>query len=391
MNDRIVNRLQPFPLILLAFSLPLSISLSQTFYSLAFLLFIIKMVSQRRKSLRRTGLEIPIIVLAVVYIFAVLSSSFPLESIRILRKLILFGLFFIVADSLKSEIEKSRLLNVWFLGVIIASVWTVIEYFRGVVRPGGFFWYMTFGHFAAIFLGVSIPLIGLKNYKRTSILAVSVFVIGAIALLLTRTRGAWIGFIAGLVLFLIIRRRWVFLASFVVGLALIVSILFVCFPNSGAGKEITSLLRPLDKQAPRVAESNLKRWHMCKASWRMFKKHPVLGVGPYRFRKELPNYLPEQVKTEIFKHELYDEAHNIYLDYLATMGTIGLVSLLFFLFTVFRLLVLKYKIHKPGFEKNLVLGVLIAFTGFCVAGLFSQSFHDSEILLNLCFLLGLVL
>ncbi|MHC4394554.1 MAG: O-antigen ligase family protein [Planctomycetota bacterium] len=292
---------------------------------------------------------------------------------------------------MKSEIEKSRLLNIWFLGIIIASVWTVIEYFRGVVRPGGFFWYMTFGHFAAIFLGVSIPLIGLKNYKRTSILAVSVFVIGAVALLLTRTRGAWIGFIAGLVLFLIIKQKWLSLASFMVGLALIISIFFVCFPNSGVGKEITSLLRPLDRQTPRAAESNLKRWHMCKASWRMFKKHPFLGIGPYQFRKELPNYLPEQVKAQIFKNSFYDEAHNIYLDCLATMGAIGLLSLLFFLFTVFRLLVLKYKIHKPGFEKNLVLGVLIAFTGFCVAGLFSQSFHDSEILLNLLFLLGLVL
>lgn len=123
----------------------------------------------------------------------------------------------------------------------------------------------------------------------------------------------------------------------------------------------------------------------------MFKKHPFLGVGPYQFRKELPNYLSEQVKVEIFQHKLYDEAHNIYLDYLATMGAVGFLGLLFFLFTVFRLLVLKYKVHKPGFERNLVLGVLIAFASFCVAGFFNQSFHDSEILLNLCFLLGLVL
>jgi len=232
---------------------------------------------------------------------------------------------------------------------------------------------------------------GLKNYKRTSILSVLTFIVGVPALFLTSTRGAWIGFIAGLALFLIIKRKWLFLATSTVTLILIVSVLFTYFPNSEQGKAVRSLLRPFDRQEPRVVGSNLRHWYKWKASLMMFKDHPFFGIGPCEFDKELLNYLSEEVRVKVFDNRSFSHAHSIYFDYLATMGIAGFLALLFFLFTVFRLLISKYKSCNLTFEKNLVLGVLIAFTSFCVGGLTHQSSHDSEILLNLCFLLGLVL
>jgi len=73
------------------------------------------------------------------------------------------------------------------------------------------------------------------------------------------------------------------------------------------------------------------------------------------------------------------------------MGIAGFLALLLFFFTIFRLLISKYKSCDSAFDKNVALGVLIAFTSFCTSGLFEQTFQNSEILLNLCFLLGLVL
>jgi len=390
MNSDTLDKLQVFLFILLAFWLPLSISLSQTFYVLAFAVWLTKMVASK-KPFRRTKLEIPIIVFAIVYIAAVLFSPSPSESAKILKKPILVGLFLVLTNSLDSEIEKRRLIDVWLLGAIIASAWTIVDYFRGTPRPGGLFGCITFGHFALMFLGVSLSLIGLKNYKRTSILSVLTFIVGIFALFLTCTRGAWIGFIAGLALFFIIKRKWLFLATSTVTLILIVSVLFTYFPNSGPGKVVTSLLRPFDKQVPRVLDSNLGRWYKWKASWEMFTEHPLFGVGPHQFQKELPNYLSEEVKEKIFNHRTFGHAHSIYFDYLATMGIAGFLALLFFFFTVFRLLISKYKSCDSTFDKSLVLGVLIAVISFCIGGLTHQSSHDSEILLNMCFLLGLVL
>lgn len=390
MNSDTLDKFQVFLFILLAFSLPLSITLSQTFYALAFAVCLTNMVASK-KPFRRTKLEIPIIVFAIVYIAAILFSPSPLESAKILKKLILVGLFLVLTNSLNSEIEKKRLIDVWLLGAIIASAWTIIEYFRGTIRPGGFFGCITFGHVALMFLGVGLSLIGSKDYKRTSILSVLTFTVGVLALFFTCTRGAWIGFIAGLALFFIIKRKWFALATSAVTLILIVSVLFTYFPNSGPGKAVTSLLRPFDKQVPRAAASNLRRLYKWKASWQMFTEHPLFGVGPHRYQKELPNYLSEEVKEEFFKNCTFNHAHSIYFDYLATMGIAGFLALLFFFFTVFRLLISKYKSCDSTFEKSLVLGVLIAVISFCIGGLTHQSSHDSEILLNLCFLLGLVL
>ena len=391
MNDNVLKKSQVFIFALLAFSLPVSITSSETFYALAFFVWLIKVASQGKKSLHYTKLEIPILVLAIVYILAISFSPSPLESAEILKKLVLFGLFFLLANSLNSGVEKRRLINIWLSGTIIASVWTIIEYFRGIPRPGGFFGPITFGHLAPMFLGVSLSLMGLKDYKRTSILSVSAFAVGVIALIFTLTRGAWIGFIAGLGLFLIIKRKWLVLATSAVALVLIGLTLSIYFPDSEPGEAVRSFLRPFDERIPRVVGSNLRRLYKWKASWEMFKEHPFLGIGPYQFREELPNYLSEEVKAEVFEHHSYNHAHSIYFDYLGTMGIMGFSGLLFFLITVFYLLVSKYKTCNPGFDKNLALGVLIAFTSFCIGGLTHQSFHDSEILLNLCFLLGLVL
>jgi len=286
MDYNILNKRLSFLLILLAFSLPVSITLSEALYALAFFVWLIKVVSQGKKSLRYTGLEIPGgIVLGIVYILAILLSPSPLESTEVLKKYILLGLLPLIANNVNSEIEKSRLINIWLLGAIIVSLWNIIEHFRGIPRSGG----TTFGHLASMFLFVSLPLVGLKNYKRLSILSMLVLVTGIPALFLNCTRGAWISFITVLILLLIIKRKWLFLATCAITLVLIGLTSFTYFPNSGPGKAVRSLLRPFDKQEPRVVCSNLRRWHMWRVSWQMFTEHPLFGVGLSQFEKEFPN------------------------------------------------------------------------------------------------------
>jgi len=94
MNDNILNKPLTILLILLAFSLPLSITLSEAVYALAFLVWLIKVASQGKESLRRTRLEIPILVLAVVYVLAIVFSPSPLESAEILKNLFFLDYFF---------------------------------------------------------------------------------------------------------------------------------------------------------------------------------------------------------------------------------------------------------------------------------------------------------
>ncbi|UCG59732.1 MAG: O-antigen ligase family protein, partial [Phycisphaerales bacterium] len=289
-NNHRPDRCERTILILLALSLPLSITFSETFYALASLVWITKTIA-KKKPLRYTRLEIPIAALAAACVLAILSSPSPFESAQILKKLALFGLFFLLANSLDSESEGSRLIDTWLLGVILASIWIFVQHFQGTSRPGGSFGYIVFGHFASMFLAVCLPLIGLKNNKRTFILSLSAFAVGVPALLFTLTRAGWMSFLVGLAVFLLVRRRWLLLSTSVSALVLVGLILSIYAPNSSAGIQIRSLMRPFDKEVPRVVSSNLHRWFMWKASLQMFKKHPFLGVRPRRFKEELPNYL----------------------------------------------------------------------------------------------------
>lgn len=388
-NDCKPRRFEFAVLILLAVSLPLSITLSETFYYLAFLVWITGTIV-RKRSFNRTGLEAPIAVLAAAWILAVVFSSSPVESARILKKLIIFGLFFFLANSLDSDSERGQLISIWLLGAILASLWVVVQHFQGILRPGGPFGYIVFAHFAAMLLGVCLPLMGLRNRRRTAALAIAAFVVGVPALLLTLTRAGWMSFLVGLAVFFLVKHKWFSLATSAGALALIALTVAVYAPNSEAAMEVKSILRPFDNTVPRVAGSNLHRWYMWKASLQMFKDHPLLGIGPGQFYHELPNYLSEQVKAEVFEGRSHDHPGSMFFDYLATMGIVGFGALLFFLAAVFRLLILRYKSCDSTFCKSLVLCVLLAFTCFCTGGLFDQTFHSSNILLNLCFLLGLV-
>ncbi|UCF42234.1 MAG: O-antigen ligase family protein [Planctomycetota bacterium] len=391
MKNDISEKAQVFLFILLAFWLPLSLALSEIFYSLAFVTWIIAILARKNNPLHYTGLEVPTAVFAIAYIAAILASPSPMQSAWVLRRFIKFGLIFLLANNFSSKADKLPMIRLWLLGAVIASVWTIIEYVRGVPRPGGFFGPITFGYFAPMFLGVSLSLAGLKQHKRISILSWLSLAVGIPALVLTCTRGGWIGFIASLVFFLIVKRKWFSLTAALGTGVLVVAILSTYFPNSELGIGVRSVLRPFDEQVPRVRGSNLRRWYKWKASWQMFKERPLFGIGPHRFKEELPNYLSEEVHEKLFNHQSYAHAHSIYFDYLATMGITGLLGALFFIFMVFRLLISKYKSQPPAFQKSLALGVLMAFISFCVGGLFHQCFHRSQILLNLCFLLGLVL
>jgi len=390
-NDDPLCKFQNLLLILLAFSLPLSLAASETFYGLAFATWIAAIILKKNRPLHYTKLEISCAVMVAAFVAAILFSPSPRQSVRILGKLVKFGLIFLVANNLNTDTDRRRLTNAWLAGAIIASAWTVVEYLRGVYRPGGFLGPMQFGHIAMMFTALSIPLCGLKNHKRTSILAISTLAVGTCALVLTLTRGAWAGLAVGVVLFFLIKRRWISLLTFAVATVLTVLLLSVYWPNSQLGIGIRSLLRPFDRTVPRTTLSNLQRWYMWKAAWEMFKQHPLLGIGPYRFEEELPDYLSQEIREDIFENNSSSHAHSIYFDCLATTGIIGFGGVLFFFLTVFRLLISRYETSSSVLDKSLVLGVLIAFTCACVGGATHQYFHRSATLLNLVFMLGLVL
>jgi len=130
--------------------------------------------------------------------------------------------------------------------------------------------------------------------------------------------------------------------------------------------------------------SNFNRLAFWEAGIRMFKDHPVFGVGDI----DLAN-LYRQYKHP-WNKEIQGHLHNNFFHVLATLGLFGLMSVCFLFFMYIRI---SFKVYKERisvpFASSLALGVIGSFCAFLVSGLTELNFWDHEIATLIWFLFGL--
>ena len=150
----------------------------------------------------------------------------------------------------------------------------------------------------------------------------------AFFLILSQTRGAFIGLAAALVVFLVIvafldrrLRKWA-LGGFVL-LFLIGGMLFY-FRNTGFVKSLPGSRVLEISLRERAFQTRLWTWNTALQG---FRDRPVLGWGPENFSTVFDkyfdprHYIPGQ-NTETW----FDRAHSVFFDYLTETGILGLLS-----------------------------------------------------------------
>ena len=138
------------------------------------------------------------------------------------------------------------------------------------------------------------------------------------ALLLTYSRGAWLGCAAGVLSFIIAARKWKYLAV-IVGLAA------GCLLLSPSLQE-----RFRSLSAPGVDKSLASRGIIVTNSLKIGWEHPLLGIGygRGRFKDALRPHLKGTPEAKDAVH-----AHNVYADIFAGTGIIGLLAFVWLLAT----------------------------------------------------------
>ena len=321
---------------LVAFSLPLSISFSQIFLAISFCNWIIGLFVARQINLspgklkipfhtisctfkeffNSTPLFVPIIAIGIVFAVSTLFSPFPAESVRVFKKFFLLCSIPLVILSINSQKQKRLILYFWLSATLITCGWAIIQGAMGLYRHGSFFGTISFGHFAPMALSVALVMTLLKNNKYPRILAAAVLCVSAIAIIINQTRGGWLAVVAGVASIFIVRRNWLLMTTFIIVLAAGCIVVFTCFPDSTLAKRTYSVLSPFSEQQDYILKENMPRWYKWKASIGMAKDHPVLGVGPNQFKRQLPEYLSDEVKEKYFKdfnneYIPYENAHNM--------------------------------------------------------------------------------
>lgn len=130
--------------------------------------------------------------------------------------------------------------------------------------------------------------------------------------------------------------------------------------------------------------SNLTRLALWSAGIKIFKDHPVFGVGNIDLAKTYIEYKNEYDK------EIQGHMHNNFVHILVTLGIIGLIVFLFLLYKILAKIHTIYKeVKGEAFISSYALGTLGGLIAFIVAGLTEWNFGDHEIITMVWFTIGL--
>ncbi len=218
---------------------------------------------------------------------------------------------------------------------------------------------------------------------------IGVAVMGA-ALLMSWSRGAWMGFAAAFVLMSLAysRRRSALLALLcllVVSVLLLGSVQTLPQPIVHRLTDFLPYLRIFDVREVELTEANyavLERMAHWQAAWGMFSDHPWLGVGIGNYEPVYPAYfLPGW--TEPLGH-----AHNYYLNIAAEAGLIGLAAYLVLWGAAFWQ-AWKAVQATEGYWRGVAVGILGVLAHLSVHNFF-DNLYVHNMYLHVAILLGLI-
>lgn len=288
--------------------------------------------------------------------------------------ILLVGLTFCFR-ALWSPIFERRFIKTWVAILFITGLYALLQFLTGVdlVRPGrGLVNPQGPGIFKAIgFFSMSLTyayVFGISTFAITRVsgrlgrpwLPWALALVGALGLLASMSKGAWVSaFVAlGTYLFLV-HRRWVF--PFLV--ATVVTMVAVSQINEAVGHKVQHLI---GLSADSSTNTRVDLW---RGYLQMFLDHPFAGVGLFEGDKLLDDYFSRLGIEQPFR----SHAHNVFLQWLA--GT-GIPGFLFYLFISSYFLWMAWGLRR---RDGWGYGLLLAQIFWHLGSLTEANFFDGEV------------
>lgn len=296
--------------------------------------FLFQNITRNKHSLTSSDIDIPILLFLFVMIISTFTSINIGGSFRDLA-LHLGGLsfLFVITNSIKDKKTLNIIITVMVFSAFIVSLYGLYQYVVGVEVEKA--WvdvennpdismriFSVFGNpnILAEYLIMTIPLsisllwISKKPHKKIMFFGMSLVMI--LCLVLTLSRGGWIGFAFSALVFILLIERRLLLSLIPLSLGAI-----YLLPQSILNR-ILSIGNLHDS-------SNSLRIEIWKITGDIIKDHPIAGVGF--------GYIPFKQTFETYIRTLPAyHAHNTYLETAAEIGITGLVVFLFFLFILYK-------------------------------------------------------
>ncbi|MEK7729664.1 MAG: O-antigen ligase family protein [candidate division KSB1 bacterium] len=357
-----------------------------------FVIWIVNAILQRERIVSFSWMNFVILFFVLVCVEALLRSmSFAgsehlAEQLNPLKRwLSPILLFFPIANTRFSRPAIKRLVRTVLLMVGFVAVLTIKDLndigWHNIslrTRFGGAFGFGGENDLAAFFVFYPVIVLAVALFERkffSRMVLLGIFALAMLPLILSLSRGAYLGMIAALGAIGLLRHRWL-LAVLVLGVAFyevwtpgIVQQRFartVVAANERVGGRV-----PAPNEEERNLEtSSAQRVRIWRGAMRIIGDYPVAGVGYNVFQQAIPSYA---------NMEWGMDAHNMYLRIGAEMGLLGLAAFLALLVfpgcTMWRV----YRTTGDRFMRGWMLGGMASICGILIVNVFGSRFTREEL------------
>jgi len=314
--------------------------------------------NNRGTGVRRTSIDIPILIFAVLAITSFFFSIYKHDSLYGLVKLFCYaGIYYLIVNEFDREMIKRLLYLVVAVGAAL-SIYGILQYLNIL---GHSWWnpkefiaatFVNHNHFAG-YLEMAIPVtVGfiIKKPLKPRLLVLSALIVMVTVFILTQSRGAWIslGLSFLIMIFLFAKKRDSGMKRTLILVLLIAAIIsLVYFGRDMISERVESSIS---------VESSGDSFAMRLLIWRgaidMIRHSPLIGTGTGTFVWGFPRYRPEGLNG------LVNFAHNDYLETACDMGIPALIVALWLIGSIIRTGLDKSKDGKDPYRLGCTIGAL---------------------------------
>ena len=334
-------------------------------------------------------------------ISAIFSTHFGLSLRGLFGKELKFIIiYFMLIETITSRRRFKAVLTAIIASASLMVIDAAVQYYGGIDFLRGHGWarltasFVSANGFAA-WLIVIIPLLSgllwagkfIGRGLKVFLLALSVLLL--ICLLMTYSRGAWLGFVIGFSLL-----GWYIFKSFSLKARLLCLLsiaglltVFLVFPQSlrtlleatgdASFKTGITLKTRFDSMVKTSGGSNSIRFSLWSEGFNIAKDYPLTGCG-------LNTYSKVGMRYRQFG-EGGGYPHNSFLHMAAEIGLLGLFAFLWFIFTFFKAGFLIFKKTRSF----ILLGILSGILAFLIHAFFDTHLYSLQLVVLFWFMLGL--
>jgi putative inorganic carbon (hco3(-)) transporter len=355
-----------------------SIAISQVLMAAAIIGYVWNAKRPEIAVLLRHPIILPLLAFTIWTIMSSLISPHPLQSLVAVKKLFIYLLLLVIPAIVRRENQVAWIYKALFIISSVACIVGLVQFFYKPNRDllhrisGPMSHWMTYSGLLMLVFVMLIAYalcIGWRSYKWTIPLAGLL----ALALILSETRNAWLGAIAGAFIVVLLRRP-----RAMIGLIIVIALLYFVMPE----KIKHRLQSGWDPNDPNTRN----RIELFETSLRLIKNHPWFGVGYKNVNQEALRYRG----SDQYPDWMYQHMHNNFFQIAAERGIPGLIIWIWFMVRLAwdALKVYRSRLEASGESLMVSTAALGAWVAFLIAGIFEYNFGDSEVLTLFLFIMS---